>query len=173
MTGSGTLLNAACDCGKVRIEAEGEPLLVVDCHCESCRKAAAEFNRLPGAPAILNANGGTPFSMYRKDRLRFAEGIDRLKEHRLTPKSKTRRVLTTCCSSPMFLEFAGGHWLSMYRDRIPGAGPAEMRVMTGDQHGGDALPADLPNYRTHSPKFWWHLFSAWVAMGFRVPKVPA
>ena len=172
MSGSGTPLNAVCDCGSVRIEASGEPFLNVDCHCESCRKAAAGFRELPGAPTVLNANGGTPFSMYRKDRVRFAEGSFLLEDHRLTPTAKTRRVLSTCCSSPMFLEFSGGHWLSMYRNRIAGAGPAEMRVMTGDQRGGDALPDDLPSYKTHSPKFWWRLVSAWVAMGFRVPKVP-
>ena len=171
MTGNGTLQTAACDCGLVRIEASGEPFLVVDCHCESCRKAAAGFNILPGAPAVLNENGGTPFSLYRKDRVRFAAAPYLLREHRLTPNAKTRRVLAACCSSPMFLEFSGGHWLSVYRDRIAGAGPAEMRVMTADERG-PPLPHDLPNYKTHSPKFWWRLFSAWVGMGFRIPKVP-
>ena len=171
MTESETLLNAACDCGLVRIEAWGDPFLVVDCHCQSCRKAAAGFANLPGAPTVLNENGGTPFSMYRKDRLHFAAAPYLLKEHRLSPTAKTRRVVAACCSSPMFLEFAGGHWLSMYRDRIGGAAPAEMRVMTADQHGR-SLPNDLPNYKTHSPKFWWRLFSAWVGMGFRIPKVP-
>jgi hypothetical protein len=72
----------------------------------------------------------------------------------------------------MFLEFNKGHWLSIYRDRLPdGAAPLEMRVMTRDKREGVELPGDIPNYSSHSGKFMWKLLSAWAAMGFRSPKV--
>jgi hypothetical protein len=72
----------------------------------------------------------------------------------------------------MFLEFSGGHWLSLYRNRLPdGAPPLEMRVMTRDRREGVELPGDIPNYGTHSGKFMWKLLATWVAMGFRAPKV--
>jgi hypothetical protein len=72
----------------------------------------------------------------------------------------------------MFLEFKNGHWLSLYRNRLPdGAAPLEMRTMTRDRRDGVELPANVPNYSTHSGKFMWKLLAAWAAMGFRAPKV--
>ncbi|HVG52207.1 MAG TPA: hypothetical protein VM867_11295 [Xanthobacteraceae bacterium] len=72
----------------------------------------------------------------------------------------------------MFLEFAKGHWLSLYRGRMSEGAPSlEMRVMTGDRRQSGKLSEDVPSYATHSVKFMWRLLSAWIAMGFRVPKV--
>ncbi len=67
----------------------------------------------------------------------------------------------------MFLEFKGGHWLSVYRDRFDAPPSIELRTMAGDRSFGDAIPA----YRSHSIRFMWRLFKAWVAMGFRAPAV--
>ncbi len=72
----------------------------------------------------------------------------------------------------MFLEMKGGHWLSMYRNRFPkSAPPLEMRVMTRDRRAGVELAPDLPNFASHSVKFMWKLLTAWIAMGFRAPRV--
>jgi hypothetical protein len=46
-----------------------------------------------------------------------------------------------------------------------------MRVMTQDRRDGVALADDLPNYDRHSGKFMLRLISAWIAMGFRNPKI--
>jgi hypothetical protein len=168
-TGSRTYVSA-CRCGEVRLEASGAPILSVTCHCESCGKAAAGFATLPGTPRVLDAEGGTEFTMFRKDRVTCVRGAALLRLHRLTPEATTRRVLARCCDSPMFLEFTKGHWLSLYRDRIGAeAPPIEMRVMTGDRREGAPLSGDLPSYGTHSFTFMWRLFAAWAAMGFRVP----
>ena len=95
-----------------------------------------------------------------------------MQEHRLTPDAPTRRVLTTCCHSAMFLEFKGGHWLSMYRDRFSDSAPSvEMRVMTRDRRAGVVLGDEVPNFASHSVKFMWKLLTAWIAMGFRTPNV--
>ncbi len=51
-------------------------------------------------------DGGTGFVLVRSDRVRCVKGGDKLQEHRLKPDSPTRRVLATCCNSPMFLEFS-------------------------------------------------------------------
>jgi hypothetical protein len=72
----------------------------------------------------------------------------------------------------MFLEMKGGHWLSMYRNRFPEGAPSlEMRVMTRDRPAGVELAGDLPNFASHSAKFMWKLLTAWIAMGFRAPRV--
>jgi hypothetical protein len=164
-------LTASCRCGAVALQITGEPIIGAACYCESCQQAGRRFAQLPKAPATLQADGGTPFLLYRKDRLRCTEGGDRLVEHRLKPDSPTRRMMASCCNSPMCLEFKGGHWLSVYRDRVADAPPLEVRTMTGDRPEGPPLPTDMPNYKTHSGKFMWKLLTAWVAMGFRVPKV--
>ena len=71
----------------------------------------------------------------------------------------------------MWLEFRGGHWISIYSALWPdGAAPApELRTMTRDAEVD--LPDDLPNARTHSVRFMARLLAAWLRMGFRKPPV--
>jgi hypothetical protein len=165
-------LKVSCQCGAVILEAVGAPILSVACCCASCQEEGRRIEHLPGAPPVRNADGGTDFVLHRKDRVRCVRGGERLEEHRLKPDSTTRRMVASCCNSAMYLEFTKGHWLSLYRDRLPaGAPPLEMRVMTADRREGVELPGDVPNHATHSVKFMWKLLAAWVAMGFRRPKV--
>src|SRR5687768_2555722 len=56
-----------CACGQVRLETVGTPITCAECHCNSCRAAAARLQVLPGAPRIQASNGGTHFVLYRKD----------------------------------------------------------------------------------------------------------
>lgn len=165
-------LTASCRCGAVAFEVMGAPIICAACYCESCQEAGQRFAQIADAPPVLSADGGTDFILHRKDRIVCTRGGETLQEHRLTPESATRRMVAGCCNSPMFLEFAQGHWLSLYRGRLSeGAPPLEMRVMTANRRQGVELAGDVPNYATHSVKFMWRLLSAWAAMGFRVPKV--
>lgn len=165
-------LSAACQCGKVKFEAVGRPILTGSCYCTSCQEAGRRFEQLASAPPVLNPDGGTCFVLYRKDRVQCVTGREYLKEHRLRPDSRTRRVVATCCNSAMFLDFTRGHWLTMYRERFPtGAPPLEMRVMTKERRDGIELADDLPNYDGHSGKFMLKLIAAWIAMGLRRPEI--
>ena len=165
-------LTISCRCGAVAFEATGKPIMSAACYCASCQEAGARIERLPDAPPVLDADGGTSFVLHRKDRVRCTGGSDLLEDHRLSPDAPTRRVVAGCCNSAMFLEFSKGHWLSLYRNRISGdAPPLEIRVMTRDCREGVVLADDLPTYATHSGKFMWRLLSAWAAMGFRAPRV--
>lgn len=163
----------ACRCGRVELEASGAPILTAACHCASCQKAGQQFETLPGAGKVLGSDGGTDFALFRKDRVRCLKGQGALAERRLKPTSKTRRVVATCCNSPMFLEFTNGHWLSIYNARLPAdARPeVEMRTMTADRRPGVEFDDGLPSYAKHSGRFMWKLMSAWAAMGFRSPKL--
>jgi hypothetical protein len=156
----------------VKLEAAGRPILTGSCYCTSCQQAGRRFEQLASAPPVLNPDGGTDFVLYRKDRVQCMTGQEYLEEYRLTPDSATRRVVATCCNSPLFLDFTRGHWLTIYRDRFPtGAPPLEMRVMTAERRGGTELADDLPNYSRHSGKFMLKLIAAWIAMGFRRPEI--
>lgn len=148
-------------------------MLSVECCCDSCREAGAQLQQLPGAAQVLGPHGQTRFELYRKDRVRFVSGADRLQEYRLKPDAPTRRVVAGCCNSPVFLEFENGHWLSVYGGLWPEAAlpPLQLRTMTGDLPDASVLPGDVPNARTLPLSFMWALLAAWVAMGFRVPKI--
>ena len=165
-------LFATCQCGKVKFEAVGPPILSGSCYCTSCQEAGRQFEQLASAPPVLDADGGTSVILYRKDRVQFAIGQEYLEERRLKPDSATRRVVATCCNSAMFLDVTKGHWLSMYRNRFPsGAPPFEMRLMTKERRVGVELADDLPNYSGHSGKFMLKLIAAWIAMGLRRPEI--
>lgn len=166
-------LTLGCRCGHVRLRLDGPHIASVECLCSSCRKAGAVLGALPGAPAIFDGKGATPFVMHRKDRLRVAAGMESLRAFRLSPGAGTRRVVAACCNTPVFLEFEAGHWLSLYGHLWPPGTlpPLEMRTMVGDHQGPGRLPDDVPNLRRHSLRFYARLMGAWARMGFRSPKL--
>jgi len=163
----------SCVCGKVRLVVQGPPIVNAECCCNSCRAAGARLRALPSAPSVVDANGATRFVIYRKDRVGFAKGAALLKEFRLRPESKTRRVVASCCNTPVFLEFQSGHWLSVYgclwpKETLPAL---EMRTMTMDLPDGVMLPDDVPNAKRQPLSFMVKLLIAWVAMGFKASKI--
>ncbi len=162
-----------CMCAHVQLEVERTPIVSAECYCNSCREAGARLQTLPDAPPILDTKGATRFVLYRKDRVHFLKGTDLLEEFRLTPDAKTRRVVATCCNTPVFLEFKGGHWLSLYGGLWPDGTlpPLEMRTMTADLPDASILPDDVPNAKSQTLPFFVKLMGAWIAMGFRSPKV--
>lgn len=166
-------LKLACRCGTVHIEVTGAPMVSAECHCKSCREAAAKLRALPDSQPIDEDNGGTHYILYRKDRVLFCEGMERLKEMRLKPDAPTRRVVAACCNTPVFLEFEHGHWLSLYAHLWPeGTAPKlEMRTMVSDRENLPPLPDDVPNAKTQSLAFMGKLMGAWIGMGFKVPKI--
>jgi len=162
-----------CRCGDLKMEIEGAPIIGAECYCTSCRTAGAKLQTLHGAPTFRNAEGGTPYVLYRKDRVRFTTGTEKLAEHRLTPKSHTRRVVAICCNTPVFVEFQNGHWLSLYAGLWPaGEAPAmQLRTMISDLPPDVTLDDRLPNAKQQNLGFFAALLGAWVAMGFAVPQL--
>jgi hypothetical protein len=164
-------LKSRCACGGVEYEAMGAPITCAVCYCASCQEAGRGFEQLPGAPPVLEPDGGTAFVLFRKDRVCCVHGRDRLEAYQLKPESPTRRLVATCCNSAMFLDYTRGHWVSMYRGRFAVAAPKiEMRVMTRDRRASVALADDVPNYRGHSGRGIIKLLAARMAMGFRSVK---
>ncbi|WP_149193067.1 GFA family protein [Luteimonas suaedae] len=162
-----------CACGQVTLIAEKAPIASVECYCSSCRAAGLRLQRLPGSRPVLGRHDGTRYVLQRKDRVRFAEGHERMKAFRLSPDAGSRRVVADCCHTPLFLEFKGGHWLSLYGGLWPtGTLPAlQMRTMTGDLADPSVLPDDVPNLKRQSGPFFLALLKAWIAMGLRNPQI--
>lgn len=162
-----------CRCSQTVLELTGSPIMVVECLCDSCRRAASTLEALPGAPPMADEKRATRSAMYRKDRVACSRGARNLREFRLKPDSKTRRIVATCCNSAMMLDFTQGHWIDVYAKRWPldSVPVAEMRTMVGDLPPGTPLPDDIPNGKGHGFSFFRKLLWAWVAMGFRTPKI--
>lgn len=164
----------SCQCGKVQLTVTGEPIIVAECHCNSCREGAARLAALPGAQPVTAENGGTPYVLYRKDRVTFTSGQEFIRAFTLTPTSSTRRSVATCCNTPLFTEFKSGHWLSLYSSLWPEAArPAlDIRTQTDDAPAGTDLSDGIPHGGGPTWRFYGKLLTAWIAMGFRTPTVP-
>jgi hypothetical protein len=164
--------SARCRCGKVELQIGGAPILRGICYCASCQEAGRRYQAAPGVDSVLAEDGGTDYVIYRKDRVRCVQGGDVLEERRLKPDSPTRRMHARCCNTAMFLDFTKGHWLAVYRGRLPNnIPPATMRMMTTERPEGVILPDDMANSPRHSGKFMLKLLLAWMAMGFRRPAI--
>ena len=160
---------ARCSCGAVEIEALGEPMTSVVCYCDSCQGGSKEIEALPGAPPILGPDGGTPYVLYRKDRIRYAMGAQLLKDYKIDPSSATNRVVATCCNSAMVMRFDDAkHWTPIYRARFEGDVPSvQWRICTKFKPEGAAIPTDAPSSPMYPPGFMWKLLSSRIAMLFR------
>lgn len=120
-----------CRCGEVELQLTGKPILTAVCHCDDCQRAAHELELLPNAPQILDSTSGTPYVLYRKDRVACIKGNSLLRDHRIEKEAFTKRVIAACCNSPLYLDFEKGHWLSLHRDRFgDNAPPIQMRTQT-------------------------------------------
>ena len=154
-----------CACGQVEILLVGKPILTTVCHCDDCQRASAELEQLPNAPRILDKAGGTAYVMQRRDRVSCTKGNTNLVDHRIEGEQSTKRVLASCCNSPMYLDFEKGHWLSLFRDRWgPLAPPVQMRVQTKYVKDPLSIPHDVPSSRSYPFAFIFGLISSKIAM---------
>jgi hypothetical protein len=157
-----------CACGKVRIELEGAPLMANVCHCNYCQKGSFQIEQLPHAPHILDRYKGTAYVLFRKDRAKINQGIEHCADYRLEGESKTRRIVASCCNSPLFLDFEPGHWVSFYQQRFETPVPqAEMRIQTGCLPAGELPDDGLPTFAGYPPAMMLKLLASRVAMGLR------
>jgi hypothetical protein len=138
------------------------------CYCDDCQKAGGQLQATPGAPAVLDSDGGTAMVMFRKDRLRCVEGADRLVPNKLDPKSPTNRYVASCCNSAMYLGFDDAkHWVDVYRNRVaPGPPPVQVRICTRFRTAAEPLPGDAPAHPGYPPSMIPKLLGSKIAMLF-------
>lgn len=156
---------ARCDCGHVRCEGIGEPIVSAVCYCDDCQAGGHRLEALASAPAVLDPDGGTQYLTYRADRYRCLDGAELLVGHKLSERAPTQRFVASCCNSGMFLKFAPGFWISAYSVRFDGPPPSiEMRNKTERRHSVLPLPTDAPAYRGFPVRLFWRLIKARIEM---------
>ena len=156
---------ARCSCGKVECEAAGTPIVSVVCFCDDCHEGSRQIEALPDAPSIRDADGGTPYVLYRRDRFRCSSGGELLRALRLREGSPTKRVVASCCNSGMYLDFEKGHWLSVYRGRFVGSAvPVEMHIQTRFKPNNARDSNEVPSYTSLPVSLFAKLLLARLAM---------
>jgi hypothetical protein len=165
MTESRTFVE--CSCGQVTIELYGSHIYCTACHCDDCQAAAHALEAMPASGPVMDPFDGTHYILHRKDRYAIL-GEEKLLPHRLRTDSPTRRMVTSCCASPMFLAFDNSqHWITAYRSRVRGdAPPLQSRISTKFRTQAESLPDDAPAYRTFPLKMIVRILLCRVQMAF-------
>jgi hypothetical protein len=160
-----TILHIRCSCSAVQYEAIGTPIVCAVCHCDDCQAGFGQIEALPNAAPVRDADGGTPFVLYRKDRMHCTQGGEHLRDYRLKPASPTRRVVASCCNAGMFLDFEKGHWYSICQGRFEGTPPPmQMRLNTKFRTANTPVPTDLPSSSMALVRFVAKLMTSKLAM---------
>ncbi|HTZ80488.1 MAG TPA: hypothetical protein VMC10_21445 [Stellaceae bacterium] len=160
---------ASCSCGSVELEAFGAPIVSAVCYCDDCQTGSRQIEALPGAGPVRDPDGGTAYTLYRKDRIACSRGSALLKSYKIRENSATNRVVATCCNSAMFVSFdKGPFWVSAYRARFRGdLPPLQMRICTKFKPDGVILPSDLPSCRGYPLRLMARLLASGAAMLLR------
>ena len=147
------------------MEATGRPIVHSECYCADCQAGARRLEALASAPPVANRDGGTPYLVYRDDRIRVVAGEHLLSQIRLMEDSPTTRYFASCCNSGMYLKFAPGHWTSAYERRFSGNVPdLEMRYQLADLREGETVADDLPCSKRFPVALLWRLMASRLAM---------
>ena len=157
---------SSCACGQVRFEVSKDPILTGVCYCRDCQAGARMIEALPDAPAVLDPDGGANYVSVREDYWQCIQGQELLKSLKLKDQSPTTRYVATCCNSAMYLRFAPGCWVSVYRNRLTQDNfpPIEMRTNVRRRTSTLPFPDDAPRYAKFPPKLFWRLIKARIAI---------
>ena len=162
---------AHCRCGAVEVGAWGEPIVVSACYCDDCQSAAQRLTASANLAPAANADGGTEFMLFRRDRIACIRGADQLQAMRLTDASKTRRMIAGCCATPMYLAFDDKRpWVSAFRASFGAdAPPVEMRICTRFRRSDAEAEDGLPSHSGYPPTMIFRILAVWPLMLFSRP----
>lgn len=159
---------ATCACGAVEVTLDAAPIAALSCCCDDCQAAATRLEALPGAPRFREPCGGTPAVLFPKAALKVTRGGDRLAAHRLSERSRTRRMVATCCNSFLYVTFdRGPFWVDVVSARLEDAPAPRWRIQT--RFCPQPPPQDLPNHAKYPQGLVWRLALAGVLAGLPRP----
>ena len=96
-----------CKCGRVKVAIDSPSALRLVCYCKDCRGYYNTLNEIASSnhkepAAVLDNWGGVDWTQLYPSELRILEGEQYLTTCLIRPKSRIRRVYSTCCYTPMF-----------------------------------------------------------------------
>ena len=150
-----------------KLKRQGEPIIAAACHCRDCSEGSRRLEALPTAQPILDSYGGTPYLLYRRDRVNCKKGGEFLKSIKVEENS-SKRVFTSGCNSYMYLDLNRRmHWVPIFRGQFHGEAPAiEMRINAKFGPGTENVRSDVPFFSSLPFKFVRKLLAAKLAMIF-------
>lgn len=168
MASTPATLKAQCRCGAIEISAWGKPIAVNTCYCNDCQAAARKLAAAPQAGSVMNADGGTEFMLFRRDRIACTRGAQQLEALRLNDNTRTRRMLSTCCSTPMYMAFDDKRpWVSAFRASFgASAPPVQMQICTRFRHSQSIPDQGLPSHPGYPPAMMLRLLAAGLGVLF-------
>jgi len=155
---------ARCFCGNVELETTGAPIICAACHCSDCHEGSRRIEALSNARPILDSQGGTPYVLYHKDRVKYLKGVQLVTGLKVDDDSPNR-AYSTCCNSFLFLDLPNPmHWIPIFRGGFQGEVPnLEMRINVESKLGIH----DVPTYTSLSLKLVRKLLGSKIAMLLR------
>jgi len=152
---------AECDCGQVRFEASANPACNVTCYCEDCQSAAKTLVKERGCENLLEADGGTSFSIFLEKDWTCVAGAERIEGHKLKADSPTTRYVSSCCQTPLYLKFGPGFWISSFRTAFKSDIPnLQWRIKTSHRTSSLPYPDTLPRFKGFPLRLYWALYRA-------------
>jgi hypothetical protein len=145
--------------------------MVNACYCDDCQAAAQRLAQSASSARASSIDGGTEFMVFRRDRIACTRGADRLQAMRLTAASKTRRMIASCCSTPMYVAFDDKRpWVSAFRAPFGAdAPPVEMQICTRFRRAEEKVEHGLPSHPGYPAAMVVRLLAAWPLMLFSKP----
>ena len=158
---------ARCSCGAVEFEAVGAPIMSLACHCADCHEGSRRIEAFANASPVLDSYGGTPYLLYRKDRIKPSKGAQVFKRFKVEEDSPNR-VYASCCNSFLFIDLDNPmHWVPMHRGRFQGEVPSiQMRINAKFKPETKDVPSDVPVFSSFPFRFIAKLIGAKLAMVF-------
>jgi hypothetical protein len=162
---------AHCRCGAVEIGAWGKPIVVTACYCDDCQAAARRLAASANVALAASDDGSSEFMLFRRDRIACTRGAENLQVMKLTPASKTRRMIAGCCTTPMYVGFDDKRpWVSAFRASFGAdAPPVEMRICTRFRRSEDKANDGLPSHPGYPPAMIMRVLAVWPLMLFSGP----
>ncbi|WP_133648242.1 GFA family protein [Paraburkholderia flava] len=142
-----------CQCGTVEISAWAQPMMVSTCYCDDCQAAGQRHAASGSSAPMSGADGGTEFMVFRRGSIACTRGADLLQPAKLTSHTKTRRMIASCCATPMYVAFDDKRpWVSAFRAPFGAdAPPVEMRICTRFRRAEEAVDDGVRSHSGYPP----------------------
>lgn len=130
-----------CDCGAIRYECSGEPMVTVNCHCRSCQYGSGSSH----ATGMILA----------REAFSILQGEPRGYSKRAANGNTVTRNFCPDCGTPLYSESDGNRDIVVVRNSSlddPSVFPPQMDIFTDDAQPWDCMDPDLAKFPGMPPE---------------------